>query len=86
MLWGGDYLSMKNKSVIEIAGWFGVALILVAYLLNSFEVVASDSSTYQTLNALGAAGIVWSSTVKKDYQPALLNLIWLIIALIALVR
>lgn len=77
---------MNSKSVVEIVGWLGVVLILLAYSLNSFGVVTSESVGYQSLNALGALGIIVSSGTKRDWQPTALNLIWLAVALIALLR
>lgn len=74
------------KFFIEILGWYGAAAILVAYALVSFGALSSASVWYQILNASGALGIVVVSFSKKTYQPGVLNAIWLVIALFALVR
>lgn len=77
---------MKNKTWVEVVGWLGVVAILGAYTLNIFSVLTADSLLYQSLNALGAIGIIVDARSKRDYQPVVLNIVWLIIALIALVR
>ncbi len=77
---------MKKQKLIEVAGWLGLAFILLAYALVSFERIESASMVFQIMNAFGAIGIIISSLSKKDYQPAVLNFIWLFIALIALIR
>jgi hypothetical protein len=70
----------------ELVGWYGVAALLLAYALVSFDVFESDSSPYQLLNLTGAAGVATISFVKRTYQPGVLNSIWSIIALIALIQ
>lgn len=76
---------MKPKGLIEVAGWLGVLLVLTAYALNIFSVLDSSSVTYQALNALGAIGIIIDGVAKKDAQPVVLNIIWLLIAGVAII-
>lgn len=74
---------MKEKS-LEIFGWYGTIAIVGAYALLSFDIIGADSFIYQLLNLTGALGIVAISINKKAYQPAVLNIIWSIIAVGAL--
>jgi len=73
-----------KRLLAEIIGWYRVLAILLAYALVSFNVIASNDIIYQLLNFTGALGIVVISLIKKVYQPATLNIIWAIIAIIAL--
>jgi len=75
-----------NKLIFEIIGWYGAAAIVLAYFLVSFRILGAGSVIYQILNLSGAIGIVLVSLLKKAYQPAALNFIWTIIALIALIK
>ena len=78
---------MKSKlKLVELAGWYGAAAILLAYALNSFNVLNSDDLAYQLLNLTGAMGIVAISYAKGVKQPAALNAVWAIIALIAIIH
>jgi hypothetical protein len=78
-------ISEKNKNIVcEVLGWYGTIAIVSAYLLNSFGQISSSSFQYQILNATGAIGIIVISMHKKVYQSAVLNIIWLLIAVIAL--
>lgn len=77
---------MKKNIVVEIIGWYGVLAILGAYALSSFGVFSPNNIFYQILNGTGALGIVLVSFRKKTYQPAVLNVIWLIIAVIAIIN
>ncbi len=77
--------NLKNK-ITEVIGWYGVAAIIVAYFLSSFGFVNVSSYFYQILNLTGAVGIVVKSLSVKDFQPAVLNLIWAVVAFIAIWR
>lgn len=74
------------KSFIELFGWYGALAILAAYALVSFAVIAPTDLTYQILNGTGALGIVCVSLYKRAYQPAVLNIMWTLIALIAILN
>jgi hypothetical protein len=77
---------MNNKIIGEIIGWYGTVAIVTAYALLSFGVISSGNIYYQLLNGTGALGIVYISLKKKDYQPGVLNIIWAVIALIAIIN
>lgn len=74
------------ETLTEFAGWVGVLSILLAYALLSFDVLASDQAAYHILNLVGGAGIVIDAVADKNYQPAVLNLIWAAIAVYAIIR
>lgn len=76
---------MNNKAS-EIVGWYGTVAIVGAYALSSFNIVSSQSFIYQVLNVTGAIGIVIISLRKKTYQPAILNIVWTVIGLVALLK
>lgn len=72
---------MKVKQII---GWYGVTAIVVAFALLNFGVLGTDSLAYQLLNITGSAGIIIVASSKKDYQPVVLNIIWLLVAIYGL--
>ena len=76
---------MSNK-VLEIIGWYGTFAIVGAYALSSFNVISSQTFLYQNLNITGAVGIVVISLRKKTYQPATLNIIWVAIGVVSLLK
>ena len=77
---------MNMKMLLEAVGWYGAAAIIIAYLLNSFSIIAANTFVYQLLNLTGAIGIIVISLIKKTYQPAAVNIIWAIVAAITLTR
>jgi hypothetical protein len=74
------------KKLIEIYGWYGIAALLLAYALVSFSIINAGGLLYQILNGSGALGLMLVSFYKRAYQPAALNLIWTLIAVIAIAR
>ncbi len=74
------------KTLIELFGWYGMIAIVSAYALISFSVIQSTDFAYQALNASGALGIVIVSFNKRAYQPGVLNVIWLVIAVVAIAK
>ncbi len=76
---------MKNK-ITEILGWYGVIAVVGAYALLSLNILSSTSLLFQGLNLTGAIGIVIDALDDKNTQPAVLNIIWAIIALVAIIK
>jgi hypothetical protein len=75
-----------NRTFTEVLGWYGVAAILIAYALLNFEVIATHSLSYQLLNITGAVGIILDAWNQKNWQPVVLNIFWLLIALYAILK
>lgn len=71
---------------IEIIGWLGAAMILVAYLLLSAGRLEARSFAYQGLNLVGAIAFVINSGWNGAIPSASLNVVWAGIALFALIR
>jgi hypothetical protein len=77
---------MKKHPIIEFLGWYGAVAILVAYFLVSFNYLSATSFWFQFLNATGSAGLTAVAYIKKDWQLAVLNFVWVGIALISLLK
>ena len=72
--------------MVEIAGWGGAALILLAYLLLSMGRVTGQSRLYQWMNVIGAAGFTVNGWWHGALPSAALNVVWMLIGGIALWR
>ena len=77
---------MSLPLAIEIVGWVGAALILLAYLLLSAGRLAPRSVAYQGMNLAGAIAFVLNSGWNGAIPSAALNVVWAGIAIFALVR
>lgn len=71
--------------MIEIIGWAGAGLILLAYLLLTAGRIAARSIAYQGLNLAGAIGFIVNSGWNGAIPSAALNVIWAAIAVYALI-
>jgi hypothetical protein len=71
---------------IEVAGWAGAMLILLAYLLLSAGRFTGQSLAYQAMNVVGAAGFVINGWWHGALPSATLNVLWLMIGLFAAIR
>ena len=72
--------------LMEIVGWIGGSLILAGYFLLSAGKVTAKSPSYQWLNVVGAAGFIANSGWNGAWPSAVLNVIWVGIGAVALVR
>lgn len=77
-------ISSLKERMTEFAGWVGVLSIILAYGLLSTGVLDQHTIWYHLLNILGGVGIIIDAVADKNYQPAVLNIIWIGIALYAM--
>ena len=71
---------------VEIIGWVGAILILLAYLLLSMGKLTGHSAIYQWMNVVGAAGFTVNGWWHGALPSASLNVIWMLIGGVALWR
>ena len=71
---------------VEIAGWIGAGLILLGYLLVTTGRLTGQSRLFQWMNLVGAAGFVINGWWHGAIPSTALNVIWMGIALVALIR
>lgn len=72
--------------LIEIIGWIGSIGILVAYGLNSYQKIRSDGLAFSLLNLTGGLFLMIYTIYKDAFANTFVNLVWVVIALIALGR
>jgi drug/metabolite transporter (DMT)-like permease len=74
------------KILIDIMGWAGAFLILLAYFLISTHRIKSNNRLYQVLNIGGSLLLVVNTIYYHTYPIAMLNAIWLSIGITMLIR
>jgi len=75
-----------TELAVEVVGWAGASLILLAYLLLSAGKLTGQSLVYQAMNVVGAAGFIVNGWWHGAIPSAVLNVIWMLIGGIALWR
>ena len=73
-------------SASQIIGSLGVALLLIAFFMNSFGMLASDSRSYQMMNVVGAAISCYASYLIGFAPFVVLEATWCAVALFAMAR
>jgi uncharacterized membrane protein len=73
-------------STSEITGSIGVTLLLIAFFMNSFAMLDSDSRAYQSMNVVGAAVSCYASYLIGFAPFVVLEAIWCAAAVAAMLR
>ena len=71
---------------VDLIGWFGAVCVLFAYLMVSTRRWDGDSRAYQGLNLIGGVSLIANTLYFGAYPSSLVNIVWVGIALYALVR
>jgi len=74
------------KPRFQIIGWIGMVLFLVAYFSVSFDILAVHNIWFQLMNIVGSIGLVLVASARRDWQPMVLNIVWILIGVIAILR
>jgi hypothetical protein len=72
--------------LFDLAGFIGVLLIIVAYLLLQLEKLPSSSPRYSLLNAAGALLIIVSLVFKFNLSAFIVEVFWFLISVLGLWR
>lgn len=62
--------------LIEMSGWAGAVLILIAYLMLSAGKMDGRSKAYQVMNVVGATGFIINSGYNGAIPSTTINVIW----------
>ena len=75
-----------NFHLFDLAGFIGVVLIIVAYLLLQLEKLPSSSPKYSLFNAAGALLIMVSLIFAFNLSAFIVEAFWFLISLLGLWR
>ena len=75
-----------NLFLVEAIGIVGAIGILLAYGLNSYQKINSDSKAFVFLNLTGALLLIVYSVLKEAWANMLINVFWVVIAVFAIIR
>ena len=77
---------MTHDDQATLIGFVGVALLLIAFLLNLLKLLRSDGHFYMSLNLVGAGLACYSSYLISFMPFIVLEGVWAVVALAAIVR
>jgi hypothetical protein len=82
----GDVIMTANVTWFDLAGFVGVLLIVVAYLLLQLDKLPSSAPSFSLLNAAGALLIIVSLLFDFNFSAFLIEVFWFLISLLGLWR
>ncbi len=77
---------MYSKFIIDLLGWTGSILSLLAYALVSAKKTAGDSLLYQGMNILAGVLLIIYTLALGAYATTGLNAVWTAIGVLTLGR
>lgn len=83
---GNTHNRMSTNLIIQIIGWTGSVLYLIAYALVSLKKTEGDSVLYQGMNIVAGIMIVIYTLSLKAYATTGLNTVWALIGVFTLGR
>ena len=75
-----------NLHLYDLAGFIGVLLVLIAYLLLQLNKLASSSPSYSLMNGAGALLIIVSLIFAFNLSAFIVEAFWFLISLLGLWR
>ena len=75
-----------NLNLFNLAGFIGVLLIVIAYLLLQLDKLPSSALSFSLLNAAGSLLIMLSLIFKFNVSAFLIEVFWFLISLIGLAK
>ena len=79
-------MAILRKYMGEAVGWGGALFSLAAFSLNSMGLTHGQSVEYLGMNIVGCLLLIFYGLTKKAHASYVLNTIFLLVAVIALVR
>jgi hypothetical protein len=73
-------------SMAEVVGSIGVAILLIAFFLNLFDLLGANTFSYRAMNAVGAGVSCYASYLIGFAPFVVLEATWCAVALAAMAR
>ena len=73
-------------SFSEIMGSLGVAMLLLAFILNMLKIIKTESLSYLLLNFIGAGIACFASYLISYFPFVILEGVWAVVSLVSLVK
>ena len=77
---------MKYLSLIDILGWVGAIILLLAYTLNILQKLDNDSNSFLIINLLGASLLTINAYSTESYPFLVVNLFWVLVSIYQLFK
>ena len=72
--------------ILDIVGWVGSVLVVMAYTLNMYKKLAADALPYYLFNVVGSGGLITNNLYHHAIPAAVVNAVWILIAVSAMFK
>lgn len=72
------------ETIFQVFGWLGAFGLLLAFFLNSRNILTTDNKRYQWLNFICASMLILNAYHINSYPFIVINLFWAIVALVSI--
>ena len=72
--------------LIEILGWVGSLLVVIAYTMNLNKKMEADSWAYYGMNIVGSGLLIINTAFHHAFPSMVVNIIWVIIPVVTIIR
>lgn len=79
-------LLISFVGLVDIIGYLGSFLIILAYALNSLEKIESSSVKYQMLNLIGGIFVLSNSWFYGAFPSVVISIFWVLVATISIYK
>jgi hypothetical protein len=73
-------------TLADIIATIGISILLIAFILNSRNLISADKKWYNILNIVGATLCGYSSYLISFYPFVVLEAVWAVVAMVSLFR
>lgn len=77
---------MKHDKYLDSLGWGGGIVCLIAYGLNTQQILASTSFAFLTMNIFGCCCLIYYTYKKQAFANTFLNGVYLFMTALALIE
>jgi len=75
-----------NSLWVDIIGWLGGILVVIAYFMNTTGRMDARNTWYQLLNLAGSIFLIINTGIVGAYPSTAVNIIWVFIAISGLAK
>lgn len=72
--------------IVDVVGWIGSILLVIAYWLVSQNKVKAQSIKYQSLNIIGSIMLIVNTFYYSAFPSTALNVIWVLIGVVYIAK
>jgi len=72
--------------LIEIVGWIGAALVVMAYFLVTYKKLDRESKIYHGMNLVGGLLAGVNAAINQAYPSTAINVMWGVVAIYGLIE